>query len=145
MFDRTERGFFEGTDVARVMGPLSRTLDAEAAPLQQTAPSTWIARGSQVSWGMVHKVTVNISPTPQGFMLEVRVAADIQPSTVIPLVLLWIFCFPGALLVGLLAHQDFTQRQAALLDRMRAAVEPLMIPPNFAAPFLGQPPGGFRR
>ena len=140
MFDRTERGFFAGADVARVMAPLARTLESEAMQLQQQAASVWLARGTQISWGMVQRVALVVSPTPQGFMLEARVSADIQPGAVVPLVMMWMFCFPAAILVGLLAHQDFTKRQAELLDRMREAVEPLMIPVNFPAPFPGAPP-----
>jgi hypothetical protein len=140
VFDRTERGFFAGNDVARVMAPLSRALESEAIPLQQTAAASWVARGTQISWGMVQRVSLVVSPTPQGFMLEARVSADIQPGAVVPLVIMWIFCFPLAILLGLLAHQDFTKRQAELLDRMREAVEPLMIPANFPAPFPGAPP-----
>ncbi|MEJ7735454.1 MAG: hypothetical protein WKG00_40495 [Polyangiaceae bacterium] len=140
MFDRTERGFFEGNDVARVMGPLSRALEREAIPLQQTAAAAWVARGTQISWGMVQRVALTVLPTPQGFMLEVRVSADIQPGTVVPLVFMWLFCFPAALFVAFLAYQDFTRKQAEVLDRMREAVEPLMIPANFPAPFAGAPP-----
>jgi hypothetical protein len=140
VFDKTERAFFAGTDVPAVVRRLQSALHVAEVPTQQTAPASWVGRGVRTSWSIVPRVTMNAAPTPNGFMVEVRVSADVEPTGAIVLVVCWLFCFPAAILVAVLAHQDFTRRQAELFAGMLSEIGHLMIEPNFPPALGGFPP-----
>ena len=141
MFDRTERGFFAGEDVGGVVSTLQRALSAEELHVQQIAPAAWSGKSLRTSWFIAPRVAMTAFPTPQGFVLEVRVSADIEAGGAVLMVLSWFFCFPGAILMALLAHQDFARRQTEVFEMMLGQVRHLMIAPNFPPPFAGFPPG----
>lgn len=135
MFDRTERAFFAGNDVAGIVNRLQRVLQTDDLFVQQTSPVVWAGKSPRTSWWIAPRVTLMVSPTPRGFVVEARVSADIEPGGAIAMVLSWFFCFPGAIIMAVLAYQDFTNRQRALFERMNGEVAHLMIEPNFPGPF----------
>ena len=140
MFDKTERAFFAGSDVSAMVTHLQRVLQSADVPTQQTAPAMWAGKGFKASWSIAPRVTITASQTPRGFMLEVRVAADVEVGGAIGLLVCWLFCFPLAIVLAISAHQDFTRRQAELFELMHREIRHLMIEPNFPAPFAGLPP-----
>ena len=78
MFDKTERAFFAGTDVGAVVNRLHHALHASKLPLEQTGPATWSGKTYETSWSIAARVAMTASPTPQGFMLEVRITAPLD-------------------------------------------------------------------
>jgi hypothetical protein len=139
VFDKTERGFFAGNDVAGVVQALQRGLYDEEISLEQTAPAIWSGKSARTSWSIRPRVTVVAAPTPRGFMLEVRVSADIESGAIL-MVVCWFFCFPLAILLAILAHGDFARRRTDAFARMLGEVRQSMIEPNFAHPLAGFPP-----
>ncbi len=121
---------------------LQQVLYANGIALQQTGPTTWAGRGTVPSYGLVPRVSVLASPTPQGFSLDVRVTADTEGSGIVVLIVLWFFFFPAALILGYMAWQDFQQRQTTLLQSMWGPVSHLFVAPNFGPVFGAQPMPG---
>ena len=139
MFDKTERAFFAGSDVSAIVTPLQRALDGAEISTQQTGPATWSGKSHRAAWSLSPRVSVTAAPTPKGFMLEVRISADVESGGAIGMVVCWFFCFPVAILLGVLAHQEFTRRQAELFQTMYGQLRHKMIEPNFPPPFAGLP------
>ncbi len=141
MFDKTERQFFGGQDVQGVIQLLQQVLYSNGVVLSQTGPTTWAGRGTIPSYSIVPRVSVSVSPTPQGFCLDMRTTADNEGSGIVVFVVLWFVFFPAAIIVAFLAYQDFQQRQQALMQAMWAPLSPRFVAPNFA-PAFGQPGPG---
>jgi hypothetical protein len=139
VFDKTERAFFAGSDVQAIVRPLQRALEEAEVSTQQTGPATWAGKSFRGSWSLTPRITVNALPTPKGFMLEVRVSADVESGGAIGMVICWFFCFPVAVILGLLAHQEFTRRQQELFQTMYGQIRHKMIEPNFPPPFARLP------
>ena len=140
MFDKSERGFFSGNDVNAVVSRLQHALQRSEVPIQQTAPAIWSGKSYRASWSIAPKVTITAAPTPRGFMLDVRVSADIEAGGAIGMVVCWFFCFPLAIILAVFAHQEYTRRQQELFQSMLSEIRHLMIEPNFPPPFGGLPP-----
>lgn len=143
MFDKTERQFFAGQDVNGAILTLQQVLYANGIPLQQTGPTTWAGRGTMPAYGLVPRVSVVASPTPQGFSLDLRITADTEGSGIVIGIVLWFFFFPAAIILGYMAYQDFQQRQVLLMHSMWGPLSHLFVAPNFGPMFGGQAaPGG---
>jgi hypothetical protein len=143
VIDRTDRQFFSGNGVADVVGRLGQGLAAQGLQLTQIGPSNWQARSNQATYGLVPKVSLSVSPSPNGFCLDVRFTCDFEGTAVIGLVVAWLFCFPAALILAVLAYQDITERLRQLHAVFWAPVQHLIVAPNYPAPAWQQaPPGG---
>ncbi len=135
MIDRTDRQFFAGTKLEEVIGRLGAGLAREGLVLVQTGPGSWQARGKLATYGLVPKLLLLASPSPHGFYLDARLSFDLEPSAVIVLLVAWVFCFPVALLLALLAYQDLSDRLRVLNAALWAPVAELVVPPNYPAPW----------
>ena len=142
MIDRTDRQFFSGSGVAEVVGRLGQGLAAQGLQLGQIGPSNWQGRSNQASYGLVPKVSLSVTPSPGGFCLDVRFTLDLEGSAIIGLVLAWVFCFPAAVVLAVLAYQDITERLRQLHGAFWAPVQHLIVAPNYGAPAWQQPPPG---
>jgi hypothetical protein len=144
VLNRTERQFFGGNDLQSVMGPIQYALQSQGIRLQQVGPQAWNGGGAPSSWGMAMKVSFFAMQSPSGYSLELNSWADLEGNGVILLCVLGVFFFPAALIIGFLAYQEMTQRQAAVHHAVWSPVSHLFVAPNFAPPFAAQasgPPG----
>jgi len=141
VIDRTDRQFFSGSGVADVVGRLGQGLAAQGLGLAQIGPSNWQARSNQATYGLVPKVSLSVSPSPNGFYLDVRFTCDFEGTAIIGLIVAWFFCFPAAVILAVLAYQDITERLRQLHAAFWAPVQQLIVAPNYPAPTWQQPPG----
>jgi hypothetical protein len=142
VFDKTERQFFAGQDVQGVVQTIQQALYANGIPTQQTGATTWAGRGVTPAWGLVPKVSIMAAPSPQGFYVDIRMLADIEGSGIAGFIIAWFLFFPVAIILGYMAYQDFTQRQAQLFHGIWSPLGHLIVAPNFTTPTFGaQAPG----
>lgn len=141
MLNRTERQFFGGSDLQSVLGPIQYALQSQGIMLQQVGPQAWKGQGAPSSWGVAMKVSLFAMQSPTGHSLELGTWVDLEGNGLIMLCVLAVFFFPAALVVGFFAHQEMTQRQAAVHHAVWAPVSHLFVMPNFAPPFAAPAPG----
>jgi hypothetical protein len=145
MIDKNERQYFPGQDVQGVIQTIQGALYHMGIPTQQTGPSQWGGRAAQASYGLAPKVQLAVAPAQGGFFVDARVSADFETNGLIIFVVLWFLFFPAAIVIGVLAYQDFSNRTqhlhqaiwAPVMQRMTPAVAPPAMHPPAAAP----PPG----
>jgi hypothetical protein len=137
VFEKTERRFFAGQDVAGVVGTIQQTLYAAGMPSHQTGPSNWKARGQVPTWGLVPQVSIYAAPSPQGFYPDVQVSADVEGSGIAVFVVMWLVFFPVAIVLGYMAYSDFTTRIPQIHASIWAPLQHLFVAPNFAPPLAG--------
>jgi hypothetical protein len=138
MFDRNERQFFSGQDIASVVSAIGAGLSPTGIVLQQTAPNGWTGRAPGASYGLIPKVLVSAMPIQNGFYLDVRVAPDFDSGGLVLFILSWFFFFPLAIILGVLAYQDWQQRQAHLFASVWGPVANRIVAPP--APQFGAGP-----
>jgi hypothetical protein len=83
------------------------------------------------------KVNIVAMQSPSGFSLEFQSWADLEGNGVILFCVLATFLFPAALIIGYLAYQEMTQRQAAVHHAVWVPVSHRFVAPNFPPPFGG--------
>lgn len=137
--DRSERQFFSGTDVNSIIGAVGNGLSAFDIQFVQTGSNSWLGKGSTPSYGMLQKVSLVVYPSPQGFYLDVRYGYDFDSTGAVLFVLAWFLFFPAAIVLAILAYNDFTARQDQLMQSIWNPVRNLIIAPNFAPAFGQQP------
>jgi hypothetical protein len=137
VLEKNERWFFTG-DPQPLIGRVTATLAQYGLFLQQVGPNGWGARAQGASWGLVPKANVAVLPAQGGFFVDLRLSADFETNGIIIFVLLWVFFFPAAIVVGLLAYQDLSNRQTTLVQAVWAGLGSL---PGAAAPGPLQAPG----
>ena len=114
MLSRSEVRHFRGSDMAEVALGMQQALAAHGLAFYPVAPGAWTAKGPIV-YGLLPKVDVIAYPAAGGFTIELRVNPEFDTNGIVIFVVLWMFCFPGAIVGAILAYQDFTNRQNALL------------------------------
>lgn len=140
MLDKNERNYFPGTDVNGVLGVLGGALAQIGIPLAQFGPTTWSGRGNQVSYGIAPKVSVTVSQMQGGFFLDVRISADFESNALILFVVAWLFFFPAAIILAVLAYQDWEARSRQLFFAVWSPLGPRMGPPPGYQPMPMGPP-----
>lgn len=85
---------------------------------------------------MAPQATLAAYPVPGGVVVQATVGAQFETNGLIVFVLLWLFCFPAAVIVAVLAYQEWQKKQSELLFAIWSAVAALM-----AAPYAPWPPG----
>jgi hypothetical protein len=110
--------------------------------LQQFGPATWSGRGQQAVYGIVPKVAITAQPVQGGFFLDVRMSPDFESNGLILFVVAWVLFFPIALILGVLAYQDWETRQRQLFYAVWSPLAGKMGPPPGyqAMPMPGYPP-----
>jgi hypothetical protein len=136
VIERTDRQFFAGTDVDAVVTALAQGLHAQGLGLTQTGPSSWKARGTVPSYGVVPEVRVTAMPSPQGFFLDVRFTIDLEGTGVVLAILAWFLCFPLAIGLAVLAYLDVSQKLRVLHGTFWTPVAHRIVAPNYP-PALG--------
>jgi hypothetical protein len=145
MLDKIDRRYFSGTDVAAIANSLSGTLYQWGIQVQQVGPNSWSGRGAQGSYSMLPKVGFTIAPIQDGMSVDIRISADIDNNGIIILVIAWLFFFPIAVVLGILAYQDWERRSTELMGAVWAPLANRMIAPpapNWGPPAMGVPPPG---
>jgi len=79
-------------------------------------------RGMKGDWGLVPEVLLSVGSLSQGTAVEVRVGAALEQNTLVLAVLLLVFCWPAALVCGLLAYQSFLARRAATMQAVWVSI-----------------------
>jgi hypothetical protein len=137
VFNRGDRLFFAASDAQAVMTPMLHVLSAYGVVPYQTGPASWTGQSPPSTWGLALKSNVYAVSSPHGLTVEVQTLAHLDFSIGIVLFyILFLFCLPAALVIALLAYNDFTQRQTAVLFSIRQSVaHKLVAPPYGFAPF----------
>jgi hypothetical protein len=136
VIERTDRQFFAGTDVDAVLAALAQGLYPQGLVLSQTGPSSWKARGTVASYGVVPEVRLSATPSPQGFFLDVRFTLDLEGTGLVLAVLAWFFCLPLAIVLAVLAYLDIADKLRRLHAAFWTPVAHRIIAPNYP-PALG--------
>jgi hypothetical protein len=131
MIDQSQRQYFTGQDVQGVITTVQGTLYSAGIQLQQTGPASWTGRGTAASYGMVPKVLIAALPMQGGFFLDVKVTPDFEGSGIVIFIVSWFVFFPLAIVLGVLAYQDWQRRGQQMLQSIWAPL----------APRIAQPPG----
>jgi hypothetical protein len=138
MLDKNERNYFPGNDVNGAISILTGALAQSGVPLQQISPNTWTGRGNVVSYGIAPKASVTVSQTQAGFFLDVRMSADFESNALVIFVVSWLFFFPIAIILGVMAYQDWENRMRQLFYVVWSPLGPRMGPPPGFQP-MGPP------
>lgn len=138
MLDKIDRRYFAGSEAGLLASSIQGTLYQYGIHSQQIGPSSWSARGTHGAWSLVPKVGFSIAPVQGGLAVDVRVSPDIETNGIIILVVAWVFFFPVAIVLGLLAYQDWERRSAEIMNAIWAPLASKMIAPQ--APAWGVPP-----
>jgi hypothetical protein len=143
MLDKSDRQFVPGQDVASVINVLQGSLYAAGIVLAQTGPNQWVGRGQTATYSIVPKVMVSTMAAQGGFFLDVRIAADFEGNGLVIFIVAWLFFFPVAIVLAILAYQDWENRQKYLTGVIWSPLASRLGPPP-AAPWGTPPPGGFQ-
>jgi hypothetical protein len=105
------------TDGAQVQNALPQAVyEASAAQMVQMQPGYWQGRSVGSVWGMQAEVTVHTMATPQGAQVHVTVGAEVAQNPLIVIALLCFFFFPAAILLGIVAYNDFSSRRLVVME-----------------------------
>lgn len=144
MLDKIDVRHFGDSDVASAIQAIQGTLYQYGVALQQTGPNTWTGRGTQASYSIVPKVGITAMPIQNGFSIDLRVSADFETNGLILFVVAWLFFFPVAIILALLAYQDWERRATMLVQAVWSPLSTRMIAPPapvWGPPAVGAPPG----
>ena len=102
-------------------------------------------RGERAGWRrrtpLVPTISFYAAPSPQGFYVDARLSVDNEGTGIVWFILLWIFFFPAAIVLAVLAYNDANARLQQLQQMLWAPVSHLLIAPNYP-PAFGQQPFG---
>jgi hypothetical protein len=143
MLDKAERQFVPGQDVASVINTLQSSLYGVGITLAQTGPNQWTGRGQTATYSIVPKIMVSTAAAQGGYFLDVRIAADFEGNGLVLFVLAWFFFFPIAIVLAIMAYQDWQNRQNHLSQVIWSPLASRLGPPP-AAPWGTPTPGGFQ-
>jgi hypothetical protein len=141
MLDKNERQFFSQEHAESVIQTLSGTLLSAGIPLTQTGPNQWAGRGQVASHGVLPKVLVSMMPVQNGFFLDVRVVADFESNSIVIMVVLWFVFFPVAVILAIMAYQDWERRQLQLFQAIWMPLSNRIVAPP--GPQFGPPGQGW--
>jgi hypothetical protein len=144
MLDKIDRRYFGGSDLQSIVAAVHAALHQQGIGLQQTGPSGWSGRGQQPSYGVVPRVGLTLTQTPQGAIADLRVSPDLEGSGIVLFVVAWLFFFPVAIILLVLGYQEWERRAQALVAAVWAPVAHRMIAPpapQWGPPPIGTPPG----
>lgn len=140
MLDKNERNYFPGTDVNGTLSILSGALAQSGIELAQFGPNTWGGRGKIVSYGIAPKASVTVTQMQDGYFLDIRMSPDFESNALVIFVISWIFVFPVAIILGVMAYQDWEARMRQLFFAVWSPLGPRMGPPPGYQPMPTGPP-----
>jgi hypothetical protein len=144
VLDKTEQRFFGGTDAGPVVQAIQGALYQRGMATQQVGPAQWSGQATQTRWAMAPRATLWTYPAAGGFVVVAQVSAEFENNGLIVFALLWFFCFPAAVIVAVLAYQEWQKKQSELLFEIWGPVAEWMAAPM--PPYgPGPPPVGPRR
>jgi hypothetical protein len=136
MFEASAARIF-ATDAAQVAGLLPQAVyEASSAQVAQMQPYFWQGRSYGSVWGMQAEVAVRTMTTPDGTSVHVTVGAQIEQNALIVFILMCFFFFPAALIIGLLAYNDFTSRRFVVMEGVFARISAATGKPGLAVGFM---------
>lgn len=132
MFNKRDRIFVTNVDPNTLMQALQGTLAQMG--VQQAAPTGpgYLGVGAPLSYGVIPKIGLNVFPAQGGHVVDVDVRSDFDQSSIIVAILLLVFFWPLALILGYMAHQGFEQHAQYVIGSLR----------NATAPYAAAPPAG---
>lgn len=140
MFEASSARIY-ATDAAQVAQLLPQAVyESSAVQLAQTQPYFWQGRSVGSVWGMQAELTVRTMTTPDGTSVHVTVGAQVEQNSLIVFVLLCFFFFPAALVLGLLAYNDFTSRRLVVMESVFSRISAATGKPGLAVGFAPQGP-----
>ncbi len=139
MLDRNERNYFTGQDVQGVVMTLQGALAAQGIYLQPYGPSNWSGRGQAASYGIAPKASLTATPVQGGFFVDLRFSPDFESNSLVLFIVAWLVFFPVAVILAVMAYQDWEVRQRQLFYAVWSPVAGLMAPPPMG--MYGMPPG----
>lgn len=131
MLDKNTRWFFPGQDVQGVMNSIGGAVYQLGIHLAPSGPMRWQGEGPKGSYGLGPKLWVTVIPDQGGFWLDIRLWADLDVGYLVLFIVLWGFCFPGAILLMVLGSQSWTQRADELMLAMQQPVAHLQSTPQW--------------
>jgi hypothetical protein len=142
VLDRADQKFFAGADVGPVVQAIQGGLYQQGIVTQQIGPAQWSGRASDTRWAMRPRATLWAYPAPGGFVVQASVSAEFETNGLILFAVLWFVLFPAAVIVAVLAYQEWQRRQSELLLSVWGpVVQRIAAPMPPYAPFLRSPPG----
>jgi hypothetical protein len=142
MLDKNERNYFPGADVNGTLTLLGGALAQSGIQLAQFGPNTWSGKGSVVNYGIAPKASVTVTQMQDGFFLDVRMSAEFESNALILFVVAWLFFFPIAIILAVMAYQDWEARMRQLFYAVWGPLAPRMGPPPGYQPMpMGAPMG----
>jgi hypothetical protein len=129
VFDKGARWFFPGQDVQGVVAQVGGALYHRGISLAPSGPMRWTAVGTSAGLGFVPKVWISVLQDQGGFWLDVRLRGDLDPGSVVLLVLSWTFCFPLGALLLYTKHQAWVQHADNMMLSMQQPVAHLQSTP----------------
>ena len=107
MLDKTDQKFFAGVDVGPVVHAIQGGLYQQGIATQQVGPSQWSGQASQTRWAVAPRASLSTYPAPGGFVVVAEVSAQFETNGLIVFMVLWFLCFPAAVIVAVLAYQEW--------------------------------------
>lgn len=142
MLDKNERNYFPGTDVNGILTILGGALGQSGIQLTQFGPNTWSGKGNVVNYGIAPKASVTVTQMQDGFFLDVRMSAEFESNGLILFVFAWLLFFPVAIILAVMAYQDWEARMRQLFYAVWTPLAPRMGPPPGYQPMpMGAPMG----
>jgi hypothetical protein len=139
MFEASAARIF-ATEAAQVAQLLPQAIyESSSVQLAQMQPYFWQGRSQGHVWGMHAELTVRTMTTADGTNVAVTVGAQLEQNALIVFVLSCFFFFPMALVLGLLAYNDFTSRRFVLMESIFARISAATGKPPLA---VGYAPAG---
>ncbi len=144
MFEATSTRIF-AADATHVAGLLPQAVyESSSVALVQAQPYFWTGRSVGSVWGMQAEVTVRTMTTPDGTSVSVTVGAQVDQTGLIIFVVLCFIFLPAAVILAVVAYNDFTSRRVAVMEsvfgRLSAATGKPALPVAFGPPQGGYPP-----
>ncbi len=137
MLDKADRRYLRASDPMAIVGSIQAAIYQHGIQLQQTGPYSWEGRGTQATYGLVQKVGVTVTPFQEALTVDVRVSADFETNGLVIFVVAWLFFFPVAIILAVLAYQEWERRATWTMQTIWTPLMPQMTSPP--APAWGPP------
>jgi hypothetical protein len=120
MLEQSDYRVLPGAGEAFAQSIPARVGHATGVALVPYAQGAWSGRSVGKSWNTSLLVSVQMMPAPGGMGVQITTGAEVDQNGWIILIVLLVFFWPAALLVGYLGYDDFNKRRQVIHQQIWA-------------------------
>jgi len=138
VLDKVDRQGVSG-DLVSAVQTVQGTLYQRGIPTSAIMPNAWSGRAATASYGLFPRVQITAAEAQGGCFIDLKISADFDTTALIVLVVAWMMFFPVAIVLAVLAYQDWERRTRELRDAVWASLSHRLMPPQATVAYAAQP------